>query len=77
MDKTIQDELGYCARCNRKRKKGEWKSVIIKDPICENKQTSKGIQKMIRGKCPECGSIIIAMRGKAKQENKKNAEGSI
>jgi len=43
----------YCMKCRMK--------VEIKDPVVEEMKTSRGIKRMARGTCIECGTKVCAI----------------
>lgn len=53
----------YCCRCNRLRKKGEWKTVELKDERFVIKQSSRGPKKILYGKCSDCGCTVTSIVG--------------
>jgi len=61
---------GYCVKCNRGRKKGEWKPVELVDEKIETrerwsrKQRVKIRYKLLRGRCPKCNTPVTVIIGK-------------
>ena len=55
---------GYCVKCNRGRKKGEWEPVELLDERIEVIKTSRGPKKFLFGKCPKCNNKVTVIIGK-------------
>lgn len=51
----------YCVRCKKK--------VEVKDSRVEDAKNSKGVRKMVKGTCIECGCKVCAILKKDGSQN--------